>query len=79
MLMDIYAETGEGTYMIGSDGIDANNLIAKRGCFVGDELQEVVRGRFSSQEFKLLIHRSAPGRDDAQCDLKNRRMLLFVN
>lgn len=55
--------------MIGTNGINFYNIFAKCGRLEDQELQEIMRGRFSGEEFKLTVNGSAPGNNDTRSNL----------
>lgn len=47
--------------MVGSNGVDFLDLVGERGRFVGDQLDEIMRGRLARKKLKELVHRARPG------------------
>ena len=52
--------------MICADSIYLDDVFTEGRRFVDDELQKAVWGRFSCQEFKLVVDGTRPGCYDAQ-------------
>ena len=56
--------------MVCSDGINFLNFVRKGSNFVGDQLDELMRGRFSRQLRELLVNPLSPGDNDGGGDLE---------
>ena len=48
------------THMIRPDCVNLDNVVAKCRCFVDEQLQEIVRCRFSSNELEFCVYRACP-------------------
>ena len=66
-------ERTAATHVIRSDRIQLLDLVAERHRLVDDELEELVRCRFSGEQRELGEHGSGPGDDDADGDLRRER------
>lgn len=57
------------TYLVCAYSIDLLDLVAERDGVVDEELQELVRGRFPSQQLELVVNGARPRKDDTERDL----------
>ena len=62
--------------MVGPHGVDFLDLLAERHCLVYDELDELVRGGFASEQFELLINGASPRNDDEKSNLQKAPLVL---
>ena len=54
------AEVSCWTYVVRSNGVNLFNVVREGSSFVGDQLDEFVRGRFASQKRKFIPYCSSP-------------------
>jgi hypothetical protein len=65
--------------MVRTNGVDLLDFAAEHHRLVNQELDELVRGRFSGQQFEFSVDPIDPSNADACGDLWGRRSLLVEN
>lgn len=59
--------------MVGADSIDLFDFVAERHGVVGQKLDEIVRGRFSGQQFEFPVNPVDPSTTDTGGNLCGRK------
>ena len=68
------------THVVSANGIDFLYFVAECHCLVNDQLEEIMRGRFPRQHFKLAIDSATPSYGDPKGNLcPNKSRYLWDN